>query len=117
MYIIIKRIINWFYYEDKEIFFLNKSYDQVKKGVVEKKIAIQFQSESVFIERFFDYSKKFKSHPVLLNISKPHYSIFDIIFFPLIIFKITEQFFLSKKTTRLNYKLFEAKFLLPNMVV
>ena len=113
MYIIIKRIINWFYYEDKEIFFLNKSYDKVKKGVVEKKIAIQFQSESVFIERFFDYSKKFKSHPELLNISKPHYSIYDIIFFPLIIFKITEQFFLTKKTTRLNNKLFEGDIFTP----
>ena len=56
MVTIIKRIINWFYYEDKEIFFLNKSYDKVKKGVVEKKIVIQFQSEVEFIERFYNFS-------------------------------------------------------------
>ena len=113
MYTIIKRIINWFYYEDEEIIFLNKSFDKLKNGAVGKKIAIQFQSESVFIERFFDYSKNFKSYTVLLNIPKLHYSIYDFIFFPLIIFKIIEQFFLTKKTARLNYKLFESEIFTP----
>ncbi|MDA7710645.1 hypothetical protein N8873_01115 [Flavobacteriaceae bacterium] len=113
MVTIIKRIINWFYYEDKEIFFLNKSYDKVKKGVVEKKIVIQFQSEVEFIERFYNFSKEFKSYTVLLNIPKVIYSIYDYIFFPLIIFKIIEQFFLIKKTTRLNNRLFESEIITP----
>ena len=113
MYTIIKRIINWFYYEEEESIFLNKSFDKVKKGVVGKKIAIQFQSELKFIERFFDYSKNFKLSPVLLNTTKPHYSIYDIIFYPLIIFKIIEQFFLTKKTTKLYNKLFNSEVYRP----
>jgi hypothetical protein len=108
MHTIKRRILNWFNFEDEQVVFLNKPFDKVKKGIVEKRIAIQFQSESIFIERFFEYNKNYKSKPVLLNITKPHYSIYDIIFFPSIIFKITEQFFLTKKIACLNNKLFES---------
>ena len=114
MYTIIRRINKWFHYEDEEINYLNKSYDKLKNDASGKKIAIQFQSEPVFIERFFDYSKNFKSNILLLNIPKVHYSIYDVIFPPLIIFKTIEQFFLSKKTARLNYKLFENDIFTPN---
>jgi len=108
MHTIKRRILNWFNFEDEQVVFLNKPFDKVKKGIVEKRIAIQFQSESIFIERFFEYNKNYKSKPVLLNITKPHYSIYDIIFFPSIIFKITEQFFLTKKIARLNNKFFDS---------
>ena len=113
MHTIIRRIIKWFHYEDEEINYLNKSVYKLKNDTAGKKLAIQFQSESIFIERFFNFSKKFKSYTVLLNIPKVHYSIYDFIFSPLIIFKIIEQFFLTKKTTRLNYKLFESEIFTP----
>ena len=92
---LIKRFLNWFNLEDEQLVFLNKSIDKGKNTNVEKRIAIQFQSETIFIERFFEYSKNYKSNPVLLNILKPHYSFYDLIFFPSIIFKIIEQFFLT----------------------
>jgi hypothetical protein len=105
---LIQRFLNWFNLEDEQLGFLNKSFYKVKNTTVEKRIAIQFQSEPIFIERFFEYNKNYKSNPVLLNITKPHYSIYDLIFLPSIIFKITEQFFLTKKIARLNNKLFES---------
>ena len=77
MHTIIRRIIKWFHYEDEEINYLNKSVYKLKNDTAGKKLAIQFQSESIFIERFFNFSKKFKSYTVLLNIPKVHYSIYD----------------------------------------
>ena len=107
------RILNWFFHSKDDRFFLNMNTKKRQTGVLSKKIFLQFQTETIFLERFFHFSNNYKIQPYLLNLTKPHYSITDVLVFPIFIFKIIEQFFLTKKTVQLYNKFYDSQIITP----
>lgn len=107
--LLLERISKWFLLENDEKAFLEKSFTKHQNGVISKRVLIQLQVAPIFIERIFNFSKRFKNPPLLLDTSKPHYSKIDILFFPIVLIKIIEQFFLRRKIKQLNRKLFVGK--------
>ena len=108
-----KRILNWFFHSKDDRNFLNKNIKKRQTGPLSKKIIVQFQAETIFLERFFRFSNNYKIQPHLLDLTNPHHSITDVLVFPIYIFKIIEQFFLTRKTCQLYDRFYDSQILKP----
>jgi len=112
-----KRFFDWFVYSSEQKEFIIKNKEKFKPSFNKKIIAIQIQEEVEFSKRFISFSNKINYSPVGLDFNKPHYKIFDIVFFPFLIVKTLEQFFLTKKSYDFHRNFGLNKFLRSKLIV
>lgn len=109
--------MNWYVYSSDQKELIKNNQEKFKSPLNNKIAAIQIQEENEFLKRFISFSNKNNYSPIGFDFNRPHYKIFDLVFFPFFIIKILEQFFLVKKSFSFHKKLGLNKFLTPNLLV
>jgi hypothetical protein len=102
---IYNRLINLYKYSDEENEYLKNTNEKFIINESQKLIGIQVQTEVETLARFIAFSNKKKHSLVGINFIKPHYSLFDIFFLPILLIKLIEQFFLRRKLHGFHEKL------------
>jgi len=110
-----KRFLNWFIYSIEQKEFIENKQEKFNSTVNKKIIAIQIQVEIEFLKRFISFSNATGYSVMGFDFNKPHYKIFDVLFFPFYIIKELEQFYLIKKSYSFHAKLGLSQFLSPNL--